>query len=347
MEPDTENTIEALLPEYFLGKLSPEGKALIESWKAASLENQTIFNEYKKVWESIDILHQMEGVDTMGALRKVTAEINLERPMIRFVHLFQKIAAVLLLPLIVYTSIVTYNNWKEENRGVTWQTIVTKQGMQNELDLPDGSHVWLNSGSVLKYPVKFARNIREIKVTGEALFKVYHDKNHPFIVNTGKMNIEVLGTTFNVVNYPADHTIEVVLAEGKVNLFSGSYDKKTDIGILEPGQRAVFDVEKNQLMISNVEVDKYLAWKDGKLIFADDPMAEVAKKLGRWFNADIIVEDPEINSYLYTAKFHTETLKQVLELLKFSSPIEYKTMENKKLANGEYSKQQIYIKKRR
>lgn len=345
---ENEHTIEALLPGYFLGKLNSNDRKEIESWKNASLENLTLFNEYLEVWESMGRLDEMEKIDTHTALQKVTDEISKEKRSIRLVYAFQRIAAILILPLLAYVGYLTFKNVSSTSNEVAWQTITSKNGMRNEMDLPDGTHVWLNSGAVLQYPVSFSSSDhREVKITGEGFFKVTHDKKHPFVVNTGKMNVEVLGTSFNILNKPEDKLFEVVLETGKVNLFSGNYKDKVDIGIMKPGQRATYDLNKKNIVVSNVEIDKYLAWKEGKIMFRDDVMTDVAKRLGQWFNVKIIIQNPELNDYLFTATFQEESLTQILDLLKLSSPIEYKIVKNKKLEDESYSQTVIYIKKRR
>lgn len=346
MEAENENNVEALLPGYFAGKLSSEEKQQVEAWKNSSEGNRVLFEEYQKLWNSIGLLDEMEQIDTLAALDNVNHEIEKVRGSHKFIRTFSRVAAILILPLLVYALVVTFNN-KNYNGKVAWQTISTKSGMQGRVELPDGSHVLLNSNSEIQYPTSFANNIREVKLKGEAFFEVTKDARHPFIVNTGSMNVEVLGTTFNVTNYAGDKSLEVVLETGSVNLFAGSWENKTDIGKLKPGQRAVFDNAAKLVSINDVEVEKYLAWKEGYVLFREDSMQEVAHRLERWFNVEIIIQDKEINDYLITAKFHQETLSQVLELLKLSSRIEYSVVKSQPLKTGAFTKTKIYIKKQK
>jgi transmembrane sensor len=123
----------------------------------------------------------------------------------KFISFFAKAAAILILPLLAYSAYLTFKTPDKshtETARVVWQSVKTAAGMQTDFILPDGTHVWLNSGSVLEYPVAFADDIRQVKLTGEAFFDVKKDPSHPFIVNAGKINVEVKGTRFDVCNYP-------------------------------------------------------------------------------------------------------------------------------------------------
>ncbi len=268
----------------------------------------------------------------------------------KFITLFSRAAAVLILPLLlysIYATIQVTNTQTVEKKELVWQTVKTPAGMQTDFLLPDGSHVWLNSGSVFKYPVSFASDIRQVELSGEAFFDVVKDAAHPFLVQAGKMNIEVKGTRFDVISYPAETKTELILESGLVNLFSGNYADNHSIATVEPGHIALLDNESNKLTVSEVDVNKYTAWKEGKLIFKDDRMDEVVAKLNRWFNIDIQLKSPELNEYVYTATYQDETLNQILELLTISAPIKYTISERERQPDNTYSKRKIVLTKRK
>ena len=264
--------------------------------------------------------------------------------------IFSKIAAILILPLLAY-SIYHGSRTKESGSSdvkvVVWQTVKTPVGIQADFLLPDSSHVWLNSGSVFKYPVSFAKDKRQVELTGEAFFDVAKDELHPFLVKAGKMNVEVKGTRFNVINYPDESLTELILESGSVRLFSGNYEDNKTITNIKPGELAIYDTVKNKLSVSKVDVRKYTAWKEGMLIFRDDHMEEVVRKLNRWFNVEIILQSPELKEYVYTATYRDETLPQILELLKISAPLKYSITERERLNDNSYSKRKIVINKRK
>jgi transmembrane sensor len=268
----------------------------------------------------------------------------------KFLAYFAKAAAILILPLLAYSAYLTYNTShksKIEPLEIVWQSVKTAAGMQTDFILPDGSHVWLNSGSELEYPVAFAHDIRQVKLTGEAFFDVKKDRLHPFIVNAGKLNIEVKGTRFNVCNYPNESNSELILESGSVRLFAGNYEDKKTLALIKPGECARFDIKLDKLSVSEVDVEKHTSWKEGLLIFRDDTMDEVVLKLNRKFNVEIILQDPELKDYIYTATFEDESLTQILGLLKISAPVDYQAYKPKQLADNSFSKQKIVITKRK
>ncbi len=280
---------------------------------------------------------------------RLNDEINSKKRLINkhFISLFTKAAAVLILPLLIYSIFLTSRITKtlKEANQVVWQTIKTPAGMQTDFLLPDGSHVWLNSGSVFRYPARFASGKRQVELKGEAFFDIVKDTLNPFLVKAGKMNIEVKGTRFNVVNYPDETPTELVLQSGSIRLFAGNYEENKTITHIKPGERAVLDSIKNKLTVSNVNVDKYTAWKDGVLIFRDDQMDEVVRKLNRWFNVEIILSSPELKEYVYTATYRDETLAEILELLRISAPVRYNSTDRVRLDDNSYSKRKIVITK--
>jgi transmembrane sensor len=268
----------------------------------------------------------------------------------KFIAFLAKAAAILILPLLAYTVYITYKAPAKkhiESAEVVWQSVKTAAGMQTDFILPDGSHVWLNSGSALEYPVAFAHDIRQVKLTGEAFFDVKKDPSHPFIVNAGKLNVEVKGTRFDVCNYPNESNSELTLESGSVRLFEGDLRENKTVALIKPGERALLDKNLEKLTVSKVDVEKHTSWKEGMLIFRDDKMDDVVIKLNRKFNVDIILKDPEIKEYIYTATFEDETLTQILGLLKISAPVNYKAYKPEQLTDNSFSKQKIVITKRK
>jgi ferric-dicitrate binding protein FerR (iron transport regulator) len=301
-----------------------------------TIENQLIMNQI------LDRLHHRIRLDEEENVRKFS--------MTKVFTLFSKVAAVLILPLLVYSIYLNSRNAKTNSstaNHVVWQTVKTPAGMHTDFLLPDGTHVWLNSGSLFKYPVPFATDMRQVEMTGEAFFEVAKYAAHPFLVTAGKMNIEVTGTRFNVTNYIDEPFTELILESGSVRLFSGKYKEKLTITNINPGELAILHNNQNRLSVSKADVTKYTAWKDGVLIFRDDKMEEVVRKLNRWFNVEIILQSPELKDYVYTATYRDETLPQILELLKISAPIKYTFADRERLPDNSYTKRKIVITRRK
>ena len=172
-------------------------------------------------------------------------------------------------------------------------------GQMTQIKLSDGSNIWLNSGSVFKYPTVFDQSSREVYIEGEAFMEVAHNKRKPFIVNAKEFSIEVLGTSFNVSAYSGDNQASVTLVEGSVIL--SSEDKSWSKNIV-PGQIAA--IAKGKMpAISNVNTDFYTSWKDGKIVFRKETLEEIAKKMERWYNVEIRFKNEELKKHTFSGTF--------------------------------------------
>ncbi|OGS72671.1 MAG: hypothetical protein A3F91_07085 [Flavobacteria bacterium RIFCSPLOWO2_12_FULL_35_11] len=226
-------------------------------------------------------------------------------------------------------------NYEKENSAeeLAYNILTIPNGKKFQVVLSDGTEVHLNSGSVLKYPVKFITGInRQVYLLeGEAYFDVAKDPKHPFIVNADDINIRVLGTEFNVSTYPEDSSINTVLVEGAVSIFGKdkTYDKATSLE-LKPGYMASWDKTKNNATIDEVDTNIYTGWKNGKLIFKNIQFKNIIKKLERHYNVTIINNNSKLDEKNYDATFDVETIEEVLNSFNKNYEIEY-TIENNKI----------------
>lgn len=337
------SAIENILPLYFEGKLEKEDKLQVEKWKESSDENRLIFEESEKAWQGIEFLQTMKKYNSVQALQKVNNKIEKKRKNI--LTIIQRIAAILVLPLILSTLYFAFRKplqTGEKNNQLF--TITSPAGMRSEYVLPDGTKVFLNSKTSLQFPPVFADDFRNVNLKGEAYFQVAENRKKPFIVHTGEVNIEVTGTEFKASNYPEENLTEIVLVKGSINLFKGNYlDANKKLYRLSPGERACYSESDKKIYIDNVTVDKYISWKDGILMFRDDSMAEVVRRLNRWFNVDIKFTEKELTDYVYTATFENESLLQILDLLKISAPIDYKIKKREQKPDETFSKMEVVI----
>ena len=224
--------------------------------------------------------------------------------------------------------------------------VISPVGSRTVLQLSDGTEVHLNYGSKLKYPHTFTGKSREVTLVGEGYFDVAHNPEKPFVVKTGKLYVKALGTKFNVLAYTDDDVIETTLVEGKValekNLPEGQH--KT-LGALVPGQHVKYNAKTGDIKSTKGNVEKFIAWKEGKMVFDDTPITEVARQLERKYNVNIEVRDG-IKDYYYTVTFLDEPLTQILELMTIATPVRYEVIPRKKLPDGTFSKQKIIIRAR-
>lgn len=293
--------------------------------------------------DKINLLEEMQHYDAGKALGAVEKRINTKRTA-SWRYTLQKIAASLLIPVLLGSvSYIWYTSSKETPSQLVWQTIETLPGQRSVVELSDGTRVWLNSATKLTYPATFDKKSREVKLIGEAFFDVSRMEKKPFRVDLGDLDIQVLGTEFNVNNYQAEQKTRVFLKSGSVELQSGEGDSRRSLYKMKPGERAVFDKGEHGLFIEKVQSDLCMAWMEGKMIFRGNSMTDVVRSLNRSFNIDIQIIDPEIADYTYTATFQHESLEQILELLKISAPIEYTIVKREKDENNMFSKTRVEL----
>lgn len=193
---------------------------------------------------------------------------------------------------------------------LVFNTINVPYGKRFDLMLSDGTKVHLNSGTSLRYPVKFIKGEnRQVFLNGEAYFDVTKDAKHPFIVGSNDMNVKVLGTKFNMTTYKEDAKTYTVLVEGRVAAYNALLENEEVV--LTPGNRAYF-VNKH-IKSEPVDVRKYIAWVSGELMFIDDSFGVIANKLERKYNVDIVNTYDELNDIVITATFKEENIEQVLK----------------------------------
>lgn len=263
----------------------------------------------------------------------------------RYYKVLSRAAAILFLPLLITSLLYIYENINQAKGEQLYTEISATYGSKLSTILPDGSVVWLNSGSTLKYPQTFSKRNRQATLSGEAYFDITTDRTHPFLVKTDALNLRVMGTQFNVNAYPDENQVSVTLEQGKVAIEKpGSAKKTSQFCNLEPGEHAVF--QKNSGAIGKVPTttDKFTSWKEGKLIFRNDPLALVIKRLERWYNTEILIAgDEQLPETPYTLTIEDETITQVLEYLSLASPISWEMIPAYKLENQKISRTRYII----
>lgn len=252
---------------------------------------------------------------------------------------FQRIAAVLFFPLLL--SFMGYFYFQSEKAtDISYAEIQCPMGVRTKFKLPDGSIGYLNSGARLKYPVQFADN-RKVELTGEAFFDVVHNEKAPFHVNTRNLDIKVLGTTFNVIANEDEPTEEIVLQTGQIDVSSVGGKNLT---ILKPNEHLTLDIAKRTFVKNEVISSQYTTWKEGKLVFRNENMQQVARRLSRWYNAEIVLEDNQLDSYTFHATFIDEQLDEVLKLLSITTPISYFEEKRTTDNDGIYNKRKLFLR---
>lgn len=222
-------------------------------------------------------------------------------------------------------SQIVYNN-NSSKETLTYNTLTVPYGKRFEIQLSDGTVVHLNSGTSLKYPVKFiSGKNREVFLNGEAFFSVAKDPKHPFIVNAENLDVEVFGTEFNVSAYPEDNTTDVVLVEGSVGMSNQKAEEKT---MLTPGTKGTLNKNNFSIATSKVNTKIYTSWMQGGLFFRNMPFKNIAKKLERQYNMKVVITNKQLENETFNANFNEEPIETILSYFTDSYNIQY-TIKNK------------------
>lgn len=220
---------------------------------------------------------------------------------------------------LVYTANPTTN--------IEYHTLQVPKGSKPmQLQLADGSRVWLNTASSITFPNVFTGNKRNVSITGEAYFEVAHNAAKPFIVKVNDMKVEVLGTHFNINSYSDGDYIKTTLLEGKIKIDNNNSSNK----FLYPGQQAQLNKAGNLRIINHVDINEVMAWKEGNFLFDNYDIYEVMKQLQRWYDVDVEYQTQNIHQHFEGILSRNVSLSKVLEMLEKSSNIKF-TINGKKV----------------
>lgn len=202
---------------------------------------------------------------------------------------------------------------------ITYNTIATPNGGEYEVILPDGSHVWLNAASSIRFPAAFTGNTRQVEINGEAYLEIVKNAKAPFIVVSGKHSVEVLGTAFNIHSYPKEENIATTLIKGSIRIAAGKNTK-----VLQPGQQSLVSRNAGDIRLAaEVNMEEVLAWRNGKFIFDDTNMKTVVSQLERWY--DVSIDYTGMEDYRFNGEISRNvSLSKVLKMMELTSNIHYK-----------------------
>jgi len=214
---------------------------------------------------------------------------------IRFFLSATKYAAIIVLALL--TGMLFNQYWSPlSNEPITYSEVKVPLGQMAEITLSDGTHVWLNSGTTLRYADNFGQEARQVKLDGEAFFKVKKDEI-PFKVQLNRSEIEVLGTSFAALSYKEDNFCRVTLVEGSVKV-NNAYGE--EISRLSPEEQIYIPENPEAYSVKKVNIRFYESWTEGKIEFDDEKLSEVARRLERWYNVEIIFKQEEIGDLRFS-----------------------------------------------
>lgn len=317
----------ALLESFMRGETSSQEEQLLANWLHSPEAKEQLLDYYQETWNNSgnDLIAEVQGrmFERIKSQMHATPQLNQQKPKKRFP--FRRVlqyAAVVLLVIMagvgghLYTTVQVKDT--EHNSKYLVQT---DKGQRANITLPDGTVVWLNSYTQLQYNADYGTTKRIVSLTGEAYFEVAKNKDKPFIVKAEGVNVEALGTTFNIKAYQEDPHIVATLFSGAVRVSSNENNV-----ILSPDENATYDRNSGKLVIHQLENSSYAKmWRDNELVFNGETLDEIAVLLNRMYNVQIIFKSERIKKYCFSGVICNNSLDNVIELISLTSPITYET----------------------
>ena len=318
MDKTDKNTIEELLPRYCEGLATEEERLQVETWMDESEENRRMAKQIHALYLATDTVHIMTKVDTEKALTKVKSRMTGNRQRkTTWWEWAQRAAAVLFIPLLVTLMVQHWGGSEQELAQM--MEVKTNPGMMTSLTLPDGTLVFLNSESTLSYPSRFDGDTRNVTLQGEAYFQVASDKSSPFIIEMGKVQVQVLGTSFNLRAYQDEEMIQTTLVEGRVCMFT---DKKRIL--LYPNEQGAIELKTGNLVKKQVDVQAYIGWKNGRFIFERQTLEDIMRTLSRWYDVQVVFQSEKARHIEFTGNLRRyDDFGQIVSMLALACPAKF------------------------
>lgn len=311
-----------VIANFLSGEASSDEVAMLNSWRQLSVENEITFQQYREIWTMVSASNDAVMPDKEDVWEKLTAQIEIkQKPRSMYTRSFMLrvasiAAAITLIIGFSLSTFIPFNTTPFQNE----ISVHTPRGQKSELNLPDGTSVWLNSGSTLTYNTGYGIKNRTVKLEGEAFFDVTHDKKKTFEVVTGTIKTQVHGTAFGIKAFKEDSSIDISLLRGHVTVHS--LDSDRILADLIPNHKAV--IEKSTLLshIEKCNTETENIWRYGKLKVEGETIKEVVRMMSRWYGVNISIHGKvQDEKYWFTIK--TESLTEMLMLINQITPIQF------------------------
>lgn len=362
----TEEKYQELIIRHLDNSISEFEQDELYRWLKEDKSHLEQYLEVKDVWDCT-MLSELSEKDAEGALTDFNHYLRgINKPASRsnryMKYALQLAATFLLAVLLTWTYLwlkgggaTTHNDTKD------YAQIDIPNGHKGQVTLPDGTKIWLNSKTSLRYAAAFDDETRTVYLDGEAYLDVAKDPKRPFLVETSTLKLEVLGTRFNVKSYKDENIMETTLIEGSLRIVSTSASsRKLKEVTLKPNERATFSKDENTLLVDNLnastqgsklnsppkavplgitQIESIVAWKDNELIFRDETLEEICSKMERWYGVSILIAGEKLKGkeYRYNGKFiYNETINQVMDIICRTTPIEYTFDKNVLIIKEKY-----------
>ncbi len=279
-------------------------------------------DDLQSIWNEYDVKISGQKPDFESMFEEVTMKI--EAPAGKRLSLFGRhaVAAAVLVPL--FGCLIWMISVLVPGRNDVMCEMTSRQGVRTMIELSDGTKIWMNDCTTVRYPQSFkGMKERRIYMDGEAYFEVSADPRHPFIVENGMATTVVTGTRFNLSAYVGDNYFEAALIEGRINLEAGDASME-----LLPGNTVRYNEDSGEWELVDKEAETAAAWIDGSIVFDNENLEDVVRRLSRWFGIRIVIADPEINDLKLTARIKTENLDKVFSAISNALQISYEHGED-------------------
>ena len=314
-----------LFNKYMQGLTSMDEDIALFEWVKRPDAKDTIYHYFEEKWKETEGMSMPADLQQQ-MLDEIRLKLNMkaEQPqqqqtkvltMTSWQSLFNYAASVLLIGLMA----VTYYLYQSTYNNISTVTVCAEKGQQSNVTLPDGTKVWLNSDSRLMYATNFGRDDRKVKLEGEAYFEVAKDRQHRFIVATDRLDIEALGTAFNVRAYDTSKNIYTTLVEGKVSVKAGNREM-----LMEPDEEVIYSRDTYKLEKKEVDNTDYATgWMKNQFSFNGATLEDITQELSRMYNLTIVFGSEEIKYYHFRGVIKNNSLTNILDIIKLTAPIEY------------------------
>lgn len=311
--------MQRIIIKYLEGRASEYEQAKLLNWMRKK-ENRKVFKNCQSEWVQ-DMPHEYfpsDGEESWHKLNSVLVHKNYDswQKSIKM-EWFSRIAAIFFF-VISIGSLVWYYTHQSRPIPETFTTVIAENGQISKVHLPDGSYVWLNSGSTISYDNFFSTKNRDLVLTGEAYFNVSKNEILPFVVDCNGLKVRALGTRFNVNAYDVGKLVQIVLEDGAVELINAQ--TQIPFYCMEPGDRVEINLETSLYTAGIVNTLRYTSWKDGIINIYDLSIDEVVKQLEKRYNQQFKLTS-EVKDLRYTFTIENETLEDILRLMKRITPI--------------------------
>lgn len=322
---DANLKIHQLVVRLFSGEATEPERKQVESWLNSDPENEKLFRDLREIWLSAGVDHNPDGYDVEKAIQLFRQKTSIQSARLakrNRVSRFIQYAAIFLLGIIVPTSY--FFGRKQDVIPENYTTINCALGDKTSVILPDSSKVVLNSGSQLTFNNNFKKGVREVSLNGEAYFSVEKDPANPFKIKTPSIEVEVLGTEFNLKAYKEDQEATTTLVSGSLKV-----KRNQKSVVIKPNQKLTYDKASDKMHILELnDLSSETGWKEGRLVFRNESLGQLEKKLERWFDVEIEFSDELVKNRSFTGTLERESILEVIAYFGRSKYVNYHIVDN-------------------